>query len=125
VTSNASSSLSPAPRGRTHSLIQPSTLSSGSDAPPVAEARALSNEGIPKSVARVLDAARVRAEWRKRRAGDADAPDAAGSAPPKKKRKHGDDGAARKGAEGMSIRPGESLSHFNRCVRAAPRPAPR
>jgi hypothetical protein len=123
VTSNASSSPSPAPRGRAPSLIQPSAPASGSDAPPAAEARALSNESIPKSVARVLDAARVRADWRKRRAGDADG--ATDGAPPAKKRKRGDDGAARKGAEGMSIRPGESLSHFNRCVRAAPCPAPR
>src|SRR6266404_4682152 len=101
-------------------------------APPGAgDGTKLSTEGIPKSVSRVLDAARIRAEYRaKKRArvleegdtrhGDADDP----TLPKAKKRRHvvaedSDAGKSTKASEkatGIEIQPGESLRHFNRCA---------
>ncbi|KAF8267826.1 hypothetical protein EI94DRAFT_1919859 [Lactarius quietus] len=74
-------------------------------APPGASSTALSNERVPKSVSRVLDAARIRAEYRK------------------KKRAHEEDGGADTPKLPRNvIKPGESLKHFNRRVEDHMRP---
>lgn len=85
----------------------------------------LSTEGIPKSVSRILDAAKIRGDFKQRKRTALDDP-LDGSGRPKKKRKQavGDassekDGAAtnvkgkEKAAE-IKIKPGETLAHFNR-----------
>ncbi|KAI0253834.1 hypothetical protein BJV78DRAFT_1189651 [Lactifluus subvellereus] len=101
----------------------------------------IGTEGIPKSVARVLDAAKIRAEYRKKRARlEADAnDDGDGSAPISKKRRTGpplaggDTSANGKGAKEklkgrggettmIEIQPGESLKAFNRRVEDHMRP---
>jgi hypothetical protein len=93
----------------------------------------ISTERIPKSAARVLDAARIRAEYRKKRAWlqneGADAKDvhtsgAISKPPPPKKRRTdagAGTGAEKSRAKGkghpvdtIEIKPGESLKHFNR-----------
>ncbi|KAH9174191.1 hypothetical protein EDB89DRAFT_1904681 [Lactarius sanguifluus] len=88
----------------------------------------LSTEGIPKSISRVLEAARIRAEYRqKKRArqleegahdgGDGDAPTLAKG---KKRRRAAADSNA--GKSTIEIQPGESLKHFNRRVEDQMRP---
>jgi hypothetical protein len=98
----------------------------------------ISTERIPKSAARVLDAARIRAEYRqKKRArmqmeGLAAQDDNDGALKPPPRKKHRADAAAVSGAEkgrvlmtkgkpvdtqatgSIEIQPGESLKHFNR-----------
>ena len=87
---NRSLTTSPLPRG--HDLI-PAKYS-------------LSEEAIPKSAARVLNAAKVQAEYRaKKRSSEDD-----GSQGKAKRRK------VDSSTSGMSIKPGESLTHFNKCV---------
>jgi hypothetical protein len=95
--------------------------------------RSLANETIPKSALRVLDAAKIRAEYRqKRKLLEADANDDDG--PTSKKRRTtrqaatgGDTSMNGKGSKGkgkgsrgetttIKIHPGESLRAFNRCV---------
>jgi hypothetical protein len=95
----------------------------------------ISTERIPKSAARVLDAARVRAEYKQKKralmqmegeAADAN-DDHAGGAPklPPHKKRRADAGAGAekcrvlktKGkvdTQAIEIQPGESLKHFNR-----------
>ncbi|KAI5821700.1 hypothetical protein K523DRAFT_422403 [Schizophyllum commune Tattone D] len=66
----------------------------------------LSEEAIPKSAARVLNAAKVQAEYRaKKRSSEDD-----GSQGKAKRRK------VDSSTSGMSIKPGESLTHFNKRV---------
>lgn len=96
----------------------------------------ISTERIPKSAARVLDAARIRAEFRQKRArsriDDADANNDKSALkppppppPPKKRRTNASAGDAEKSGEALTkgkdrpigtieIQPGESLKHFNR-----------
>ena len=84
--------------------------------------RGIEDEGIPKSVARVLNAAKVQQEWSERKrkgAGDgqADAP----SRKRLKKDADGDSGERQKkgtgtGKVGLRIMPGESMARFNRYV---------
>ena len=111
----------------------PSYFLRGTDlAPPGAGSTALSTEGIPKSVSRVLDAARIRAEYRqKKRArlheedGGADAPTTPAKAK-KRRRAAIDSDVGDKAASStmtIEIRPGESLKHFNRCAFACSLPA--
>jgi len=87
-------------------------------------------EGIPKSVSRVLDAARIRAEYRqKKRArqleedGGADGPTTLAKA---KKRRRAAAGSDVMGGPTttttIEIKPGESLKHFNRRVEDHMRP---
>ncbi|KAH9001615.1 hypothetical protein EDB92DRAFT_1827798 [Lactarius akahatsu] len=88
----------------------------------------LSTEAIPKSISRVLEAARIRAEYRqKKRArqleegahdgGDGHAPTLAKG---KKRRRAAADSDA--GKSTIGIQPGESLKHFNRRVEDHMRP---
>jgi hypothetical protein len=86
-------------------------------APPGANS---TTEGIPKSVSRVLDAARIRAEYRlKKRArlleedGGADAPTTLAKA--KKRRRRGTADTDQETTT-IEIKPGESLKHFNQCA---------
>lgn len=84
----------------------------------------LSTESIPKSISRILDAAKIREEFKQRkRTALGDPSD--GSGRPKKKRKQGEGNASDKinaatnvkgkeKANGIKIQPGESLAHFNR-----------
>lgn len=79
----------------------------------------LSNEPIPKSLARVLNAAKTREDWRNKRKLEED-----GDQKPRKKKRKVEDGAQgkRKGAQSatkLAIKPGESMQHFNRCVSTA------
>jgi hypothetical protein len=100
--------------------------------------RGLADESIPKSVLRVLDAAKIRAEYRqKRKLPEAKANDDNDDGPTSKKRrrttrpaaKGGDTSRNVKGLKGkgkgkwsrgetttIKIQPGESLRAFNRCV---------
>ncbi|KAI0640734.1 hypothetical protein C8Q79DRAFT_920788 [Trametes meyenii] len=79
--------------------------------------KSIENEEIPKSVARVLNAAKVQREWaEKKRKAQADD----GPGPSRKKRRR--DGAEEVDGNGGSsksqlrIQPGESMAHFNRRV---------
>ncbi|KAJ7123947.1 hypothetical protein C8R43DRAFT_39338 [Mycena crocata] len=100
-----------APRG---SDLAPTRASGGGDA--------LSSEPLPKSFARAMNAATVRAEFRakrKLRGEDGDRYGEAGDGDgPKKK------GAKRRKLEGgeAQIRPGETLAHFNKRVETDMRP---
>ncbi|KAI0690881.1 hypothetical protein C8T65DRAFT_671132 [Cerioporus squamosus] len=86
---------------------------SGSDIAPGLK-KAIENEDIPKSVARVLNAARVRQEWaEKKRKGLEDE----GAGPSRKRPRRGettDEGGAKQSQ--LRIMPGESMAHFNRRV---------
>ncbi|KAI9456282.1 hypothetical protein BJY52DRAFT_1277242 [Lactarius psammicola] len=95
------------------------------------ESTALSTESIPKSISRVLDAARIRAEYRqKKRArrleedardgGDVVGADAPTLAKAKKRRRSAADSGVDKST--IEIQPGESLKHFNRRVEDHMRP---
>jgi acyl-CoA synthetase (NDP forming) len=89
----------------------------------------IGTERIPKSAARVLDAARIRAEYRQKRArqqidgSDANHDHAPKPAPHKKRRTDAGAGVEKgmvlaKGkrhpVDTIEIQPGESLKHFNR-----------
>ena len=95
----------------------------------------ISNERIPKSAARVLDAARIRADYRQKRArmqtDEADTNDrtSASKPPPPNKKRRTNAGAAEaeKGGKAsgkgsghtigtIEIQHGESLKRFNRCA---------
>ncbi|KAI0068634.1 hypothetical protein BV25DRAFT_1923837 [Artomyces pyxidatus] len=73
-----------------------------------------SAEGIPKSVSRVLDAAKVRQDFRQKKRKLADAEDDGQSS--KRRRRDAE------GAKEILIKPGESLKHFNRRVEDDMRP---
>ncbi|KAH8991143.1 hypothetical protein EDB86DRAFT_3046507 [Lactarius hatsudake] len=102
----------------------------GADLPPpgAGNGTTLSTEGIPKSISRVLEAARIRAEYRqKKRArrledgahdgGDGDAPTPAKG---RKRRRVAVDSDT--GKSTIEIQPGESLKHFNPRVEDHMRP---
>ncbi|KAI0653012.1 hypothetical protein C8Q70DRAFT_937970 [Cubamyces menziesii] len=92
---------------------------SGNDLGPVSR-RSIENEEIPKSAARVLNAAKVQQEFAKKRKGQADD----GAGPSRKKRKQESAIAEGSGAAANSqlrIMPGESMAHFNRRVEDAMR----
>ncbi|KAH9939475.1 hypothetical protein B0H21DRAFT_756798 [Amylocystis lapponica] len=101
---------------------------SGSDLPPAV--RAISNEAIPKSVARVLNAAQVRKEWseknnkREPREGQ-DPPHVQPASGRKRKRKDGNNEETQAKKAKITIQPGESMAHFNRRVEDTMRPAVR
>ena len=78
---------------------------------------ALSNEAIPKSAARVLNAARVQEEFRKKRKLDGEGGADEGKKQAKKRKVNGNERKEKgNGAVQMKIMPGESLAHFNRCA---------
>ncbi|KAI0676126.1 hypothetical protein C8Q78DRAFT_1075058 [Trametes maxima] len=88
---------------------------SGNDLVPGAR-KSIENEEIPKSVARVLNAAKVQQEWaeKKRKAQVDD-----GAGPSRKKRRRDDadgEGGGGSGKPQLRIQPGESMAHFNRRV---------
>ncbi|KAH9893568.1 hypothetical protein C8Q73DRAFT_836746 [Cubamyces lactineus] len=92
---------------------------SGSDLGPGSR-RSIENEDIPKSAARVLNAAKVQQEYAKKRKGQADD----GADLSRKKRKQEGVDAESSGAASKSqlrIMPGESMAHFNRRVEDAMR----
>ncbi|KAI1791915.1 hypothetical protein LXA43DRAFT_888471 [Ganoderma leucocontextum] len=93
---------------------------SGGDLAPGAR-RAIEDEGIPKSVARVLNAAKVQEEWAERKRKGVD--DGEGDGPSRKRsRKDAGEDGGKKGKEKekekgeLRIMPGESMTHFNRRV---------
>ncbi|KAH8991129.1 hypothetical protein EDB86DRAFT_3244765 [Lactarius hatsudake] len=100
-------------------------------APPDAgSSTTLSTEGIPKSISRVLDAARIRAEYRQKKrarqlegggAHDGDDDGAPTLAKGKRRRRVAADSDAGKSST-IGIQPGESLKHFNRRVEDRMRP---
>jgi hypothetical protein len=122
------------------SLRLPSDWLRGTDlAPPGGiHGTSISNESIPKSAVRVLDAARIRAEYRQKRArlqtdeADVHGGMSASKLPPSKKRRTnaGPTEAEKSGnilAKGkdhptstIEIQSGESLKHFNRYAFFAP-----
>jgi hypothetical protein len=90
--------------------------------------QAISSEGIPKSAARVLNAAHVRQEWREKKRKFESGEDT-GEHEGKRKRKRADGTStadtkgkakshpdARAKNKMLGIQPGESLGHFNRCA---------
>jgi len=121
------------------SLREEQRAQKGSDqAPPLnhSSKQAISAEGIPKSVARVLNAAHVRQEWREKKRKLESGEDTEGREAKSKKRRI-DEGAVTKEKgitkmirhpntkgknETIGIQPGESLGHFNRRVEDDMRP---
>ncbi|KAI0765637.1 hypothetical protein BD413DRAFT_482151 [Trametes elegans] len=85
---------------------------SGDDVAPAAK-RSIENEEIPKSAARVLNAAKIQQEWaEKKRKGQTDD----GAGPSRKKRRKESAGGEGGGETKLRIQPGESIAHFNRRV---------
>lgn len=78
------------------------------------EKLALSNEDIPKGAARILNAAKIQEEWRKKR--KLGLIDEDGDHPRKKKQRvpGGEEKRRKDEKADMQIMPGESLAHFNR-----------
>ena len=74
----------------------------------------LQNEAIPKSVARVLNAQTIRDEFRKKRKLE---DEGAGEAVKNRGKRRKTEKTRPKGQPSLRIQPGESLQHFNRCVR--------
>ena len=75
----------------------------------------MSNEAIPKSAARVLNAMKVQGEYRMKRRGEDDGT----QGKPKKRQRTDGEGQGRakgKAKHNLKILPGESLAHFNRYV---------
>lgn len=122
-----------------HSVREEQRLQIGSDQVPSSNQtskHAISSEGIPKSVARVLNAAHVRQEWREKKRKPGSSEDT-GERGGKNKRRRIDGGGDMKRMEPgktkgqpddkakkkmLSIQPGESLGHFNRQVEDGMRP---
>ena len=75
----------------------------------------MSTEGIPKSVSRVLDAAKICAEYRQKKRTRLIEEDGGANAPKKRRRAAADPDVGDK-ATTIEIKPGESLRHFNRCA---------
>ena len=93
------------------------------DQAPSQASRNLREETVPKSIARVLDASKIRSEWkqslgkRKQRSGEQGAEADSRRKPRKKARMKGSDaGAVSEDTKPlpMRIQPGESLTHFNK-----------
>jgi hypothetical protein len=99
----------------TFKLLSLSYFPRGTDlAPPGAgSSTSLSNEGIPKSVSRVLDAARIHAEYRQKKRARLHEEDGSADAPKKRRRAAANPDVGDK-ATAIEIQPGESLKHFNR-----------
>ncbi|KAI0053758.1 hypothetical protein FA95DRAFT_1552262 [Auriscalpium vulgare] len=82
----------------------------------LAPSGSISLEGIPKSLARVLDAAKIRTEYKDKKRKIASGEDD-GNTNKRRKKVH-EDGKAKD----IAIKPGESLRHFNRRVEDDMRP---
>ncbi|THH19124.1 hypothetical protein EW146_g2000 [Bondarzewia mesenterica] len=81
----------------------------------LAPAGNISNEGILKSIARILNAVKIREEFKEKKR--AAAYDAEGGHAKKRRKQAGEeDKTAGPGQKSISIQPGESLAHFNRSV---------
>lgn len=104
------------------------------DQVPSQASRNLSEEAIPKSIARVLNASKIRSEW-KQSLGKRKQPDDERGAEvysqrksrKKSKTKGSDADAASEDTKPppMRIQPGESLAHFNKLsIRRTPKPIP-
>lgn len=81
----------------------------------VPEKRSLSKEEVPKSVSRVLNAAKIQQDWRakqNRSSEDTGFEDG----PARKKQKKSSKVKDGKNTSDLQIKPGESLAHFNRYV---------
>ncbi|KAJ3747435.1 hypothetical protein DFH05DRAFT_1479883 [Lentinula detonsa] len=89
----------------------------GSDLAPSQLQLSLSQEAIPKSLSRVLNAAKVREEWRKRKLEDGETEEKNGT---KKKQKLNEKTHSK--TKTKSIMPGESLQHYNKRVETDMRP---
>ncbi|KAF7300505.1 hypothetical protein HMN09_00935000 [Mycena chlorophos] len=76
---------------------------------------ALSSEPLPKSFARAINAAQVRADYKKRKLADAE--DDGSKDKGAKRRK-----TTKEGDSDMRIRPGETLAHFNKRIEGDMRP---
>jgi len=73
----------------------------------------LRNEAIPKSASRVFDAQTIREEYKKKRK----LVDNQGERPGKRQKTTIESGnGMKKGKVSLTIQPGESMQHFNRCV---------
>jgi len=73
----------------------------------------LRNEAIPKSASRVFDAQTIREEYKKKRK----LVDNQGERPRKRQKNTIDSGSGMKKSKvSLTIQPGESMQHFNRCV---------
>lgn len=94
----------------------------GSDLAPAKQS--LSNEAIPKSLARVLNASQIREDFKKRKL---TTNDALGTNRAEKRRKVDESGLGKSqpkqkankeeaNVAGLTIKPGESIGHFNRYV---------
>jgi len=104
------------------------------DQAPSQASRKLREEAIPKSIARVLDASKIRSEWkqtlgkRKQRNEECGAEAVSQRRPRKKSKTKGSDaGAASEDTKlpPIRIQPGESLTHFNKLsIRRSPKPIP-
>ena len=104
------------------------------DQTPPEASRNLREEAIPKSITRVLDASRIRSEWkrssgkRKQRDEEWDAETDSRRKSRKKSKTMGSDaGAVTEDAKlpPMKIQPGESLAHFNKLsIRRSSKPIP-
>jgi hypothetical protein len=70
---------------------------------------ALKNEAIPKSASRVLNAQKIRDDYRNKRKLD-------GSHGPSNKRQKQERTPVQKAGKALLIQPGESLQHFNKYV---------
>lgn len=101
------------PRSRkvAHTLTDAACSHRGHDNAPVKSL--LSNEGIPKGISRVLNAASIREDWRKKRKAEAEE----GPAVKRRRKEGGGKGGQERDDKkdaNMKILPGESLAHFNR-----------
>ncbi|CCM02150.1 uncharacterized protein FIBRA_04228 [Fibroporia radiculosa] len=85
---------------------------SGLNLPPGA-LHAIDHEEMPKGAARILNAAKVQAEYRMKRKRTPDEGAADSGSIPRKKRKSAAEDAR---GQTMKIQPGESMTHFNRRV---------
>ncbi|OBZ67914.1 hypothetical protein A0H81_12146 [Grifola frondosa] len=104
-----------------HSIREKQRSVSGADLPP-GQKNALIDEAIPKSVARVLNAAKIQQEWaeKKRKASDHTDDGDQQAVPSRKRRKKSEEGKKE-----LRIQPGETMAHFNRRVEDSMRPAVR
>ncbi|KAI0364543.1 hypothetical protein BV20DRAFT_1005550 [Pilatotrama ljubarskyi] len=98
------------------SLREKKRVESGNDLVPGVK-KSIEAEEIPKSVARVLNAAKIQQEWAEKKKRKAQAEDGAG--PSRKKRRKESANGEVEGGSGrtqLRIQPGESIAHFNRRV---------
>lgn len=74
----------------------------------------LLTEAVPKSAARVINATKVRAQWREKRKAAAGREMDGDGRRKRRKVEGGEDGAEKKQKDKLVIRPGETLQRFSR-----------